>query len=1232
MKNASKDDRPIVPPTGTIPPIQTSDSLETAVMLSAFVIAIMVGLYVLITLAWGWLTVAFYLALPELVGGSGMIFKALMYSLAAGLVLVLIFLVKTLIPLRRKQAPPIELTQADQPELFAYIRALATSIDAPMPDRVLVDAHANASASFAGGMSPTSGPLTLTLGLPLIGGMSVRQLAGVIAHELGHFSQGSMVKQNIIIGFVSGWLTEVALGEDRFDRVINGLANNGPPIVRQLFKLVRMVMTAIRRVFYVVMIVGHLVTRMAARQLEYDADQFMAHTTGSAHFADTMRETIVIGHASMQALEDTHRFYRDRRLPNDLPAMVVTRARRMDDKQRKKLWRGEDQGQAEAFSTHPLTGKRIDAARKLNSKGLVHEDRPAHGLFRDFEKLCQQASEALYKEVIGKEYDPKHLTDSSRLIAELEATDKARKAAGRFCQSDLLLMLPMFPSYRGLKMPESPQQALDEVRGLRERAQGMRAKAIPLVRKYEEAQEKLMQSRQAHVATQAGFEIRDYAELGLEAGSAAGLSRSVSDQTAQIDSFENEIRGYNSDLIKRMELDFMLLKHAKVTERLGQGRADNIWLEIDALVPAGQALTNVQDSVENLRVHANVLAMSLNLIMQGAINAGVVNKLKQTAKDTVGEITNILRILISEQYPFSHGEGRVTIAQAICEKPPDEDNFADIYYVAEDVIGRITELRERIIGRLCHHAERVEKVMGMPRLLGPDAPDALDDLLEKIGVSDNAHAKEESHSTKGMIGTLLTQGVMGVTVLFLSGWGVYALLPSEPISIADGSESVQAAQDDKPFRGARPTRPDKAVSTDRPMVSTRPTDRPDRASSVPYKPVLLSVEDAIQLITKWDYSSQHRGMEALLDDTVLLTDAQKALVSASAVKIVTNGRSPHVQSALDLLERHTPDQGLSVIGKAIEQRLVYANPLLIEHLGKIDERQAADLLIRLAISSNTQAASKWLEREPMSKYAEDALVELLQQQDRLGGSRRQASKLFASIATEKSMDFLIELADDRDLGVKGYAEDAINRLDPRRNDAAARFLRSAESGDRQSIRALTALANSKPAEDDDRRTAVCQAVLKWVDQSNRRLDRTTLRVLANWGDASAVPAYLKLLEDERAIRTNLKMAMQLAGQQADEKQAGQVANAIGNWYLLETDAVTDSLIAMGVHGEAPAIQHLGSKHAKVRRGCIEVLLEVGTSKGLKALQSRGNDPDREVRDIARSAFYELRDKLKKEDE
>ncbi|MFK7790095.1 MAG: HEAT repeat domain-containing protein [Phycisphaeraceae bacterium] len=725
--------------------------------------------------------------------------------------------------------------------------------------------------------------------------------------------------------------------------------------------------------------------------------------------------------------------------------------------------------------------------------------------------------------------------------------------------------------------------------------------------------------------------------MGLDAGSAAGLSRVVSEQVSQVDELENEVCEYNSELIKRMELDFALLKHPKVTDRLGEKRAEKIWREIDALVPAGQALANIQESADNLRVSANVLAMALHLIVQGVISPSLVDKLRQTAKDTSGEIKDILRILGKQQYPFSHGDGKVTMAQAICEKPPAEDNFADIYYVAEDMSARLVDLRERIIGRLCHHAERVEKVMGLARLPEPDEPDALDELLEKIGVDDSTPVQEETHSTKGLVGALMFQGVMGVAVLFLSGFGVYALLPSEPASIAKENRPAQVAQSDQsPPRDARSTPPDRTRPTNETTRPTRPTVTPDRVLPVPRETPPPTIDEAIRFVAWPNEEQQEAGLAVLLNEGTRLSLAQKSSAAESAIAVVTRGQSPHMRDALELLSRCTPDQGLHKIGEAMDRRRFYVHPLVIEHVTRIDEFRAAQLLIRIGMTANrTQAVADAMEREPMSKYAEDALVELLQQRDRMSGTgRRQAVMLLVPIATEKSIDLLTELADDRDSGVKNGAEQALARVDPTHNDPPAKFLRliNTNASSSQTARAMFALADTEPEEDDERQADVCQAVLKWMERNNRGLDTATLRVLANWGDASVVPMYMDLLKDERANRTTLAAAMRLAGQQADDEQAKNVAKAIGNWYLLETDAVTDSLIALGAHGEAPAIQHLSSKHAKVRLGCIEVLLEVGSVKALGALQKRGSDSDPEVRETARSAFYELRDKLKKEEQ
>ena len=1229
--------KPIQPPTGSIPTIETAASLETAVTLSSFVIAFMIGLYVLITLAWGWLTVMLLMSLPERLEGSVMLLDSIWIGLSAVVVLVLLFLIKPLLPLRRKKSKPIEVTQEDQPELFAYIRSLAKCIDAPEPERVLIDIHANASASFAGGISPTSGPLTLTLGLPLIGGMTLRQLAGVIAHELGHFSQGSMVKKNILTGFVSGWLTEVALGEDLFDHYIDRLATTCPSVFRFVFKLIRLVTNAIRRVFYVVMVVGHMVTRMTARQLEYDADQYMVHTIGSEHFADTMYETTVLGYASQQAIDDAGRFYRDRRLPNNLPAMVIARARRMDDKTRRKLIRGEDLGHAEAFSTHPLTSKRIKAAEVLKSPGLVQDDRPAHELIHNFDQLCQNASEALYKEIIGKDYDPKHLTDSSRLIVELEATDRARQAAMRLCQSELLLVSPQFPSYRKLKMPQSPNDALAEIRKLRERAKQNNNKSFKLLREFNDAQDKLMQMRQAHVATQAGFEITSYVEFGLDAGDHAGLSQAVRDRLDQFEKLEDRVRENNSELIRRMELDFALLKHPKVTERIGEDKADQMWREIEKLVPAGQTLAEARDSYENMRVHANTLAMGMHLVINGVVSAQLIQRIQQSCKDTVDDIKDMLRILQGAPYPFLHGDGGVSIAHAICEKPPNEDSAEDIFFVAEDLAGRFVELRERIIGRLCHHAERVEKVMGLKPLPAIDESDELDELLDKANAT---LAASDEPGLGGLVASLLTQGVMGVAVLGLSGLGVFALLPGS--FSGEPSEKVAAvSQHDDDNENRRPIRPatiNRTIPDRATEIRNTPsptTTRPPISTNTPEPESELEADVLLRMMR--DRSSRDRrvAMEKLDEMGATLTSPQRDQMSAAAVDILLgNSFSPDRTLALNLLDEHVPDKGMAQLSRSKLRMQGRIDAQLINHIGSIGTREAADLLALIARNySNKTYVSQAYERYGVSKYAEDALLKQWQQRGGLNDfSSRAMAELLAQFATKKSTDVFVQMLNSRDSSLQRIAEQTIARINPRMNDAAARFLRLLQQSpsDSQIRSELYKLAQSKPAKDDDRKPAVCRAIVRWSDQSSRRVDSTLLGALTNWGDASAVPIYIEFLNNEKSSQRDVPTAIQLAAAQTDDVHAHDVADAISNWFYLESNAVAAGLIQLGAPGEGPAIKHLKSKHTNVRVGCIKVLGEVGSQAGLKALQSMGSDPDPSVRERARQTYYALLEKIKKQ--
>ncbi|MEO0477814.1 MAG: hypothetical protein AAF085_17875, partial [Planctomycetota bacterium] len=357
-------------------------------------------------------------------------------------------------------------------------------------------------------------------------------------------------------------------------------------------------------------------------------------------------------------------------------------------------------------------------------------------------------------------------------------------------------------------------------------------------------------------------------------------------------------------------------------------------------------------------------------------------------------------------------------------------------------------------------------------------------------------------------------------------------------------------------------------------------------------------------------------------------------VNLSAKAIESNARSNELDMALALLDKHALDGGLRVLTPVIEERAFFIDEKVLEHLAEIDQPEAARLLTELAKhSTHEDEVTRLFKTAPMNKYAEDALLAKLNANiDLRMNERRTLIDVLGEVATKKSSAYVTELLTDSDVIIKRRAAEIIAVIDPKVNDAAERFMRAVASADsRTSIwRELSDLAASPPEEGDPRRAEVSQALVKYAQGGDRRVDHRLLGALAQWGDASAMPVYMELLEDERAPRQYVKTVIQLAGEHASDAQASETADAIGNWFLLETDAVADALIAMGKHGEAPAIKHLKAKQAEVRMGCIKVISEVGTTKGLSALRGMGRDPDTSVRETARQAYYDLRDKIKEQ--
>ncbi|MCB9680745.1 MAG: M48 family metalloprotease [Alphaproteobacteria bacterium] len=115
--------------------------------------------------------------------------------LSIPLSLLAVFLIKGLFTRQRHvEATRVEVTEADEPELFAFIHRIADDAHAPRPHRVFLTPDVNASVSYESSVLGLFLPMpkNLTIGLGLVNNLSLDELTAVLAHEFGHFSQSSM--------------------------------------------------------------------------------------------------------------------------------------------------------------------------------------------------------------------------------------------------------------------------------------------------------------------------------------------------------------------------------------------------------------------------------------------------------------------------------------------------------------------------------------------------------------------------------------------------------------------------------------------------------------------------------------------------------------------------------------------------------------------------------------------------------------------------------------------------------------------------------------------------------------------------------------------------------------------------------------------------------------------------------------------------------------------------------
>ena len=414
--------------------------------------------------------------------------------LAPGFILsvLVLFLLKPLFAPRAKVADAVRLSPEDEPALTAAVHALCQAIGVRLPREIYLSHSVNAWVQFAPGWSGVvGGARTLTIGLPLVAGMSARQLVGVLAHEFGHFAQRGGMRAAYIINHVNRWLESRAYHPDEWDvRLQRWIEGNGDDEGGDLFQLVCAItlacLQATRLLMRGLFQLSFRMSRRLSQEMEFDADRYEVAVAGSDNFAATALRLRALSQAMREVEQANAKAWREGRLVDDLAAATALRLGQ---------WRGEDwraiehqldnDDETRYWDSHPADQARIANATSHRVSGMFVDERPATELFADFAALGRRVTERYYRDM-ALEFGDRSLIAPAQLLGMGQLPEDLAESWKRF-GNDMLGAPPLIEPAEASLLPAAGfdwQGSVDELRrlgpeaaGLWQRLQRQRARA-----------------------------------------------------------------------------------------------------------------------------------------------------------------------------------------------------------------------------------------------------------------------------------------------------------------------------------------------------------------------------------------------------------------------------------------------------------------------------------------------------------------------------------------------------------------------------------------------------------------------------------------------------------------------------------------------------------------------------------------------------------------------------------
>ena len=694
---------------GTIHRTKTGLLYSAGLAIVAFAMVLLPFLYLALIVAAVWLVVLHLRYDTWMLGTqpgerAGFYRFALYLSpMVAGGILVF-FMVKPFFAGKRKSAQPITLDPAKEPLLFGFVHKVCGLVGAPAPCRIDIDCDVNASARLRCGLF--SRDLVLTVGLPLVAGLDMRQFAGVLAHEFGHFAQGAGMRLTYIIRRINHWFARVVFERDEWDAQLEASAKSGDWRVLIVLNLARGCVWATRRILAALMHAGHAISCFMLRQMEYDADSYEAKLAGSDAFEQTASKLRLLNVATQAAYAEVQQCWASKRLPEDLPLLIRHKAGVLPAEIHEKLSTAASSEKTGWFDTHPCDADRVRAARRLKEPGVFRLTDPATRLFSDFAELSKTATRHQYTWHMQLEFTDQNLMPAEEILRESAAHAEAQAMIRKFYGEVNISLKPLLTAAE-LPPLTADENPLAQWRKARETNQALRGDAEEIAAQWVGWQKHLAKLTTVYNLARAGFKVQPE-EFGLpqdattpgeqEKAAAAGLQAAksaIAEHVTALDPFMDGLRRRVTLALQLVLANGSVLSRESASEVIGFARL---------VAAVGEQMPRVHRIASQLGAFA-LLAQNCNNHSNPAQVDSVASELATEFQSLVREMQQRLKAF---SYPFPHARGPLTVAEYARFEGSADNNWVRAYLDGNAHVDRIFALNYRLIGRLLAHVDAAE--------------------------------------------------------------------------------------------------------------------------------------------------------------------------------------------------------------------------------------------------------------------------------------------------------------------------------------------------------------------------------------------------------------------------------------------------------------------------------------------------------------------------------------------